>query len=161
MMGTAVPRVCVEYVYLVVCDASFGKAFNFLLEKNEDRDEMQDILDKATVYFEKKEVEASRERELKAQIKSRIVRDFGDVEIKPTLDRHGKAFVAKPPVVFLEKHVTDSSKHVRYRDGLVASTNGAKFLVVNDPKSCSAEDYDGGSRGKVKSKGKRGVGYTS
>ena len=88
-------------------------------------------------------------------INKRIVREFGEREVKPLKDQNGKLLSSKP-VLFLDKHATDG-KHVRYRDGVVANTNGAKFIVEKDPN----EDYDGGSRGRVKSKGKRGVGWTS
>ncbi len=42
---------------------------------------------------------------------------------------------------------------LRYRDGVVVSTKGEKYIVEKEP------EWDGGSRGKVKSKGKRGVGW--
>lgn len=37
---------------------------------------------------------------------------------------------------------------VRYRDGRLVSTRGDKYIIEN-----LSEDYDGGSRGKVKTKG--------
>jgi hypothetical protein len=43
---------------------------------------------------------------------------------------------------------------VRYLDGVVVTTKGEKHVVVNQK-----EEWDGGSRGKVKTKGKRGVGF--
>lgn len=42
---------------------------------------------------------------------------------------------------------------IRYRDGQVSSTKGGKFLVEEK------EEWDGGSRGRVKTKGKRGPGF--
>ncbi|PSC73823.1 hypothetical protein C2E20_3197 [Micractinium conductrix] len=42
---------------------------------------------------------------------------------------------------------------VRYRDGMVATRAGQKYVVGKD------EDWDGGSRGKVYTKGKRGKGF--
>ncbi len=42
---------------------------------------------------------------------------------------------------------------VRYREGVVVSTRGEK-VIVEKPA-----EWDGGSRGKVKGKGKRGVGW--
>jgi hypothetical protein len=47
----------------------------------------------------------------------------------------------------------NTEKKVRYRDNSVASTKGEKYLVEKKP------DYDGGSRGKVMPKGKRGPGW--
>lgn len=43
---------------------------------------------------------------------------------------------------------------VRYRDGKVVSCKGEKYIVEK-----LGEEWDGGSRGKVYTKGKRGVGY--
>jgi hypothetical protein len=45
---------------------------------------------------------------------------------------------------------------VRYRDGVAVAFKGEKVVIEKDPK----DDYDGGSRGKVKMKGKRGPGFT-
>jgi hypothetical protein len=45
------------------------------------------------------------------------------------------------------------AQKLRYRDGVVVATKGEKFIIEKEP------EWDGGSRGKVKSKGKRGVGW--
>jgi hypothetical protein len=47
-----------------------------------------------------------------------------------------------------------AKRNVRYRDGRLVSTRGEKYIVES-----VSEEYDGGSRGKVKTKGKRGVGF--
>ena len=46
------------------------------------------------------------------------------------------------------------SMQVRYRDGRVVSSKGEKFVIETQ-----GEDWDGGSKGKVMTKGKRGKGY--
>jgi hypothetical protein len=43
---------------------------------------------------------------------------------------------------------------VRYRDGQVVSKRGEKFITES-----AVEDWDGGSKGKVFTKGKRGKGF--
>ena len=48
----------------------------------------------------------------------------------------------------------DKSPKVRYHEGQVVTQRGEKYIVVKDDK----EEWDGGSRGKVVSKGKRGKG---
>lgn len=48
---------------------------------------------------------------------------------------------------------TKKQTSVRFRDGAVVSTKGEKFIIEKK------EEWDGGSRGRVKSKGKRGVGW--
>lgn len=45
------------------------------------------------------------------------------------------------------------SSAVRFRDGAVVTTKGEKYITEKK------EEWDGGSRGRVKSKGKRGVGW--
>jgi len=47
----------------------------------------------------------------------------------------------------------NGAQKLRYRDGVVVATKGEKFIVEKE------QEWDGGSRGKVKSKGKRGVGW--
>lgn len=47
-----------------------------------------------------------------------------------------------------------SAPRVRYLEGAAVTTKGEKYVVVSQK-----EEWDGGSRGKVKTKGKRGVGF--
>lgn len=49
----------------------------------------------------------------------------------------------------------DETKNTRYLNNSVITTKGERYVVLKDDKP----EWDGGSRGKVKSKGKRGVGY--
>ncbi len=49
---------------------------------------------------------------------------------------------------------TNESKQVRFRDGVVASTKGQKFVIES-----MKEEWNGGSSGKVYTKGKRGKGF--
>jgi hypothetical protein len=46
-----------------------------------------------------------------------------------------------------------SEKALRYRDGVVVATKGEKYIVETEP------EWDGGSRGRVKTKRKGGVGW--
>lgn len=46
-------------------------------------------------------------------------------------------------------------QQVRFRDGQPVSYKGEKFIVES-----VKEEWDGGSKGKVYTKGKRGKGYT-
>ena len=43
---------------------------------------------------------------------------------------------------------------MRYRDGVPVITKGDKYIT-----QMLKDEWDGGSRGKVKTKGKRGVGF--
>lgn len=48
----------------------------------------------------------------------------------------------------------EKEPQARYRDGKVVSQKGEKYIVEK-----VGEEWDGGSRGKVYTKGKRGVGF--
>ena len=87
--------------------------------------------------------EEKRERKLLDQ-------KYGHGVITPKYDEKGKAPSAKPLVMFVENEKAKSK--ARYRDGVVVAHKGEKFIVEKE------EEYDGGSRGRVKSKGKRGPG---
>ena len=69
----------------------------------------------------------------------------------PKYDKYGRYNALKSKPVIMSFNNTE--KKVRYRDNSVASTKGEKYLVEKKP------DYDGGSRGKVMPKGKRGPGW--
>jgi hypothetical protein len=57
---------------------------------------------------------------------------------------------------FLNAQITkaNESKQVRFRDGVVASTKGQRFIIES-----TKEEWNGGSSGKVYTKGKRGKGF--
>jgi hypothetical protein len=46
---------------------------------------------------------------------------------------------------------------IRYRDGVVVTNKGEKVIVEKNP----SDEYDGGSRGRIKTKRKGGVGWIS
>ena len=96
---------------------------------------------------------------------------------KSILQMYNKEFVTGPGDI-VEKKVSGSSSSkskkqftkallnptlggdankIRYRDGEIVARKGEKFITVENPN----DDYDGGSRGKVKLKGKRGVGWVN
>lgn len=57
-------------------------------------------------------------------------------------------------MVPLAKPLEEKNERIRYHDGQVVSTKGEKYVVQK-----LTEDWDGGSRGKVYTKGKRGKGF--
>jgi hypothetical protein len=116
----------------------------------EGRERLLGLMDRATRQW-------SEEEQRKREAVRTVVERFEDVEVRPKYDAKGQLLegrVKKDLVIFMDKAPSDG-KHIRYRDGVPVVHNGAKFIVEKDPK----EDYDGGSRGKVKSKGKRGKGW--
>lgn len=91
--------------------------------------------------------EKEREVEAERQARERVVRRF-DERPESSEDKLVRERNMKPTV-------TSESK-IRYRDGKVVATNGAKYIEV-DVK----EPWDGGSKGRIKTKGKRGPGWVA
>lgn len=58
------------------------------------------------------------------------------------------------PWTATQKKAMGGSNGVRYRDGRPVSTRGEKYVVEQ-----IGNDWDGGSKGKVMTKGKRGKGF--
>ena len=100
---------------------------------------------------------AEEEERRRSALKHHVLERFEEVEVLPKYDAKGQALEGKKKelVVFVNRAASDG-KHTRYRDGVPVVHDGAKFIVLKNPH----EDYDGGSRGKVKSKGKRGKGWS-
>ena len=100
---------------------------------------------------------AEEEERRRSALKHHVLERFEEVEVLPKYDAKGQALDGKKKelVLFVNRAASDG-KHTRYRDGVPVVHDGAKFIVLKDPH----EDYDGGSRGKVKSKGKRGKGWS-
>eukprot|EP00903_Cladosiphon_okamuranus_P007987 g7708.t1 len=88
-----------------------------------------------------------RDKEERDELKGKIVGRYAD-EVKPLLQSEGGTVKVVVP------SLTEKKKTTRYRDGKVVTTTGAK-VIVEDVKP----EWDGGSRGKVKTKGKRGKGF--
>ncbi|CAM9485627.1 unnamed protein product [Scytosiphon promiscuus] len=84
-----------------------------------------------------------RDKEERDALKDKIVGRYAD-EVKA---EGGVVKVAIPSS-------TEKKKTTRYRDGKVVTTTGAKVIVET-----VKPEWDGGSRGKVKTKGKRGKGF--
>ncbi|GFR43590.1 hypothetical protein Agub_g4687 [Astrephomene gubernaculifera] len=103
-----------------------------------------------------------RERELREQEEARLLKERNKQQILQKFDlrpvpeskdpkKQGKGGPALD--VWNDKQQPQQPK-VRYLDGRVVSTKGEKFIIEKD-----GEDWDGGSRGKVYTKGKRGKGF--
>eukprot|EP00752_Nemacystus_decipiens_P005483 g4964.t2 len=85
-----------------------------------------------------------RDKEERDALKDKIVGRYAD-EVKAAEGTVTKVVVPS---------LTEKKKTTRYRDGKVVTTTGAKVIV-----EAVKPEWDGGSRGKVKTKGKRGKGF--
>lgn len=82
---------------------------------------------------------------------------FALQEVKEPSDNNRRKAepVLLPMGADLKKAESSSKQEVRYVDGMpVYTRKGEKYVVEN-----LKEEWDGGSRGKVKTKGKRGKGF--
>lgn len=95
---------------------------------------------------------AARERQ---RSKAAILERF-DLRAVPLVDAGRKAPPPKPPVLWgsAKGNQQQGAPRIRYRDGQVVSTKGEKVIVES-----LREEWDGGSKGKVYTKGKRGKGF--
>lgn len=96
------------------------------------------LIDNSAVLQEK-EAEWRSSRRERALLVARVGHET------PTLAKTTNVY--RPPI--------EESSGIRYRDGAVVASRGEKYIEVKESK-----EWDGGSRGRVKSKGKRGKGWT-
>jgi len=82
--------------------------------------------------------------------RARLVDQFGETEVRAKYDAKGKEVKPANLVMFVQNPKLESK--VRYREGVVVTHGGGKFIIEKE------EEYDSGIRGRVKSKGKRGAG---
>ncbi|CAN0232769.1 unnamed protein product [Ectocarpus fasciculatus] len=103
---------------------------------------------KAREASDRAEEARRRDKEERDALKGKIVGRYAD-EVKA---EGGATKVATKKVDI--PGLTEKKKTTRYRDGKVVTTTGAKVIVET-----VKPEWDGGSRGKVKTKGKRGKGF--
>jgi len=101
--------------------------------------------DKANLARQKADAEKER------IARERIVRKF-DEKAEPLNGSDEKLKVSRK-----QKSLSEPQESkIRYLDGKVVATNGAKYIEIQQK-----EEWDGGSRGRVKTKGKRGTGWAT
>ncbi|PNW75098.1 hypothetical protein CHLRE_12g496550v5 [Chlamydomonas reinhardtii] len=115
-----------------------------LQEATEQWDELRD----------REAAEAEQARLLKEHNKKQILKQFDLRPVTAPKDPRKVAKGVSAPDAFIGKEA-EAQKKVRYLDGRVVSNKGEKFIIEK-----IGEEWDGGSRGKVYTKGKRGKGFT-
>jgi hypothetical protein len=81
--------------------------------------------------------------------KRTIVDKFDLKESLPEFDAKGNPMPGAKALIFVHK----AGSQVRYRDSMAVTNRGDKYIVEQQM------EYDGGSRGRVMPKGKRGPGW--
>ena len=101
-------------------------------------------------------IQRSEQRE-EDEVKRRMLDKYEYKVVLPKYKDNGEDFV-KPikPNVFItvDPKLGGGTIKQRYRDGQIVTHRGEKYIVEK-----KKEEYDGGSRGKVMPKGKRGAGW--
>jgi hypothetical protein len=101
----------------------------------------------------KKQASERANSEAERLARERVLQKF-DEKAVPS-DDGGNRFTRKERMGKTNKDFADPPESkVRYLNGKIVTTNGAKYIEIKDK-----EDWDGGSRGRVKTKGKRGPGW--
>lgn len=114
-------------------------------------------LEEEAEAFERREYDSRR----KAQLEERRAeedknRRDAELEVvkKKIVGRYADQTEGLAPVANVAPKLNSQKPNTRYRDGKVVTTTGAKVIVES-----LKPEWDGGSRGKVKTKGKRGKGF--
>jgi hypothetical protein len=135
----------------VLCGGSLHGASDWLLNCEDIPAEVEAWAQQETRRRAEKEAEALEHEELRRQIVDRY-----HLQAVSSSDAGGKGKAARGPTPLVPAsgdRVAGAAPRVRYRDGVAVTAKGEKFIVEKPP------EWDGGSRGKVKLKGKRGVGW--
>ncbi|WIA29436.1 hypothetical protein OEZ86_011938 [Tetradesmus obliquus] len=148
---------------LDLCPASISQDFLACMLQSSFRGDVQaaadwllecpDLLAQQESWQQQQEEQQQRrqqEQEALRKTKKQIVERF-DLQVvhsMPAKPKHGVDLLPAP------KKGDQQQGKVRYRDGQVVSCKGDKYIIEK-----VGEEWDGGSKGKVYTKGKRGVGY--
>ena len=140
----------IEFVYMHVAKRNLRETLAYLLG-NCSSDEGKEEMERRIEAHKRSEEEEEERKKINTRL---VVEKFDEVEVRPKYDSRGNPIQPKKNLVMFQDKALSDTK-TRYREGVAVVHNGAKYIVEKNP----ADDYDGGSRGKVKSKGKRGPGW--
>lgn len=138
----------IRYVFKILCAFNPKQALKVL--STNDLDELESLTNEHKLKRLEQKKEQSRET---SRIKALVTKNFSETQDLPTVDENGK-LIKRPAIVFMST-VGGGNQKTRYRDGVVVTHRGEKVIVEKNP----FDDYDGGSRGKVKTKRKGGPGW--
>jgi len=150
---SSIPPEVVEYAYRVKCDREVEQTIDFFLDEVLSDGLMELLAMEAREW----KTRIAREQADREVIKRNIVQRFDLQVALPKYDDKGKE-MAKPAVPKLftaPVSMGGGTTKTRFRDGVVVTQRGEKFVTEKK------EEYDGGSRGKVMPKGKRGSGWVN
>ena len=159
-MVPTIPKELVKHAYFHLCGSNPLETGPYLFDRMDGENLEKLIQNKKTHDKRLKEaaaVEAAQNKRVKASIMKKFdghyvsIGNDGKGNNSSSSGGGGKdTFMPPPPPTVL-----GSSSKIRYLANEVVSTKGEKVILLKNPN----DDYDGGSRGKIYSKGKRGPGF--
>mmetsp|Transcript_3832 Transcript_3832/g.3973 ORF Transcript_3832/g.3973 Transcript_3832/m.3973 type:complete len:255 (-) Transcript_3832:79-843(-) len=153
MMGD-IPRELIQYTYSILCGRNRLETAQYLLENN-DLIGIEKIKQLKNVYDKNEKDGAKLSAIQNKKTKSLICNKYGQLLVRPEFNIKGKVDKTKVLLPMQFADIKEKEKKIRYINDRVVTFKGEKKITVHNP----ADDYDGGSRGKCTTKGKRGPGF--
>mmetsp|Transcript_2447 Transcript_2447/g.3014 ORF Transcript_2447/g.3014 Transcript_2447/m.3014 type:complete len:451 (+) Transcript_2447:157-1509(+) len=150
-------RTQVEYIYFVLCRKSIEAASRYLVEHFVEVSEIRrasnvhKVIDQSSRWLEERARPVVDEKERERIAKENVMKRFDETPDDSKVTH-------RPSASYGESSHRSRGGVIRFLDGNKVNMKNAKEkFVIED----STVEWDGGSRGKVKSKGKRGPGFVS
>lgn len=157
-MGTVIDSDIIEYVYNIISNRNIneaGRTLGACFENPEETSKLRESMDEYDArVIEEQKLEAKQ----RAVMNGRVLQAFGEKIVLPKYDEKTGKEIKRSSVdgILMNVGMTDKNPcKIRYRDNSIATTKGEKVIIIKR----EIDSYDGGSRGIVKSKGKRGKGF--
>ena len=153
-------RAVLKYLLVVRCCGSVQQASEYVVANMlcadaasaEQEEELSQLVGAATEWQAKQErLSQSKARSSDADVRKALVSRY-DMQAP---DRLANGSSRKPVARWNEKAQKKSATVTRFRDGQAVKVRANEKFTTFD----TTPEYDGGSRGKVMTKGKRGKGY--
>ena len=158
-MVPSIPKDLVRHAFFHLCGSNPLEAGPYLFDRM-DGENLQKLIAHKKAHDKRTKEAAAIEEAQNKRIKSSIMKKFDGHYVSMGNDGKGsnsssnsggKETSIPPP----QPCVLGGTSKVRYLGSEVVSRTGEKVIVIKNP----SDDYDGGSRGKIFTKGKRGPGF--
>ena len=160
------PMALVRHVYFVLAAGHAAEAGTYLLDNGTSEEGVAKLRAAKEAHDRKTEQAAAQEAAEARRLRASLLKKFDGKFVDATHGSNssssssggggsGKAKDRPAPPLPPTIVAGAATGRIRYLGSQVVSTKGEKVLIMKNP----ADDYDGGSRGIIKTKGKRGPGF--
>ena len=158
-MVPSIPKELVQHAFFHLCASNPLEAGPYLFDRM-DGENLEKLVQNKKAHDKRLKEAAAIQAAENKRVKASIMKKFdgqyvtigNDGKGSSSSSSSGAKDTSTPPP---QPSVLGSNSKVRYLGGEVVSTKGGKVILIKNPH----DDYDGGSRGKIYTKGKRGPGY--